>query len=108
MPKGGYREGSGRKKITENRLDIKLYMRVSEEEQLLIKEKANQNNISVAEYIRQAVLDKKKIWRNFLSSACIFKHIIIYWRRKWLILLYLLLSLPVSSYFIFSFIFQSI
>ncbi|WP_420921325.1 DUF6290 family protein [Brachyspira hyodysenteriae] len=58
MPKGGYREGSGRKKITENRLDIKLYMRVSEEEQLLIKEKANQNNISVAEYIRQAVLDK--------------------------------------------------
>ncbi|MCZ9931989.1 hypothetical protein OFQ52_14570 [Brachyspira hyodysenteriae] len=52
MPKGGYREGSGRKKITENRLDIKLYMRVSEEEQLLIKEKANKNNISVSEYIR--------------------------------------------------------
>ncbi|MCZ9840617.1 DUF6290 family protein [Brachyspira hyodysenteriae] len=61
MPKGGYREGSGRKKITENRLDIKLYMRVSEEEQLLIKEKANKNNISVSEYIRQAVLDKISI-----------------------------------------------
>ena len=58
MAKGGKREGAGRKKITENRLDIKLYMRVSEEEQLLIKEKANKNNISVSEYIRQAVLDK--------------------------------------------------
>ncbi|MDA0016459.1 DUF6290 family protein [Brachyspira hyodysenteriae] len=66
MPKGGYREGSGRKKITENRLDIKLYMRVSEEEQLLIKEKANQNNISVAEYIRQAVLDKKR-YNSFIN-----------------------------------------
>ncbi|MCZ9862157.1 DUF6290 family protein [Brachyspira hyodysenteriae] len=74
MPKGGYREGSGRKKITENRLDIKLYMRVSEEEQLLIKEKANQNNISVAEYIRQAVLDKKHthlLQNNILLSIAI-------------------------------------
>ncbi|MDA0041901.1 DUF6290 family protein [Brachyspira hyodysenteriae] len=46
------------KKLQKIGLILKLYMRVSEEEQLLIKEKANQNNISVAEYIRQAVLDK--------------------------------------------------
>ncbi|MCZ9880140.1 DUF6290 family protein [Brachyspira hyodysenteriae] len=43
-------------------------MRVSEEEQLLIKEKANQNNISVAEYIRQAVLDKILISFSLLFS----------------------------------------
>lgn len=58
MAKGGYSEGAGRKKIIENRLDIKLYMRVSEKEQKLIKEKASQSNMSTAEYIRQAVLDK--------------------------------------------------
>ena len=55
MAKGGYREGAGRKKIIENRLDIKLYMRVSEKEQKLIKEKASQSNMSTAEYIRNAV-----------------------------------------------------
>ena len=54
---GGSREGVGRKRITEDRLDIKLYMRVSEKEQLLIKEKAQQNNVSVSQYIRNAVLE---------------------------------------------------
>ena len=49
MAKGGYREGAGRKKIIENS---------SEKEQKLIKEKASQSNMSTAEYIRQAVLDK--------------------------------------------------
>lgn len=57
---GGKREGAGRKKIIENRLDIKLYMRVSEEEQLLIKEKAKQNNLSVSQYIREVVLNDLK------------------------------------------------
>ena len=56
--RGGARPNSGPKRKTEDRLDIKLYMRVSEKEKLLIKEKANKNNISVSEYIRQAVLDK--------------------------------------------------
>ena len=58
MAKGGYREGAGRKRITVNRLDIKVYCRLSEKENGVLKEKAAQNNISVAEYIRQAVLDK--------------------------------------------------
>ena len=53
---GGKREGAGRKRITEDRLDIKLYIRVSEKEQILIKEKAEKNNISVSQYIRYAVL----------------------------------------------------
>ena len=58
---GGAREGSGRKRITEDRLDIKLYMRVSEKEQLLIKEKAEQNKVSVSQYIRDAVLKELNI-----------------------------------------------
>ncbi|WP_300742902.1 hypothetical protein [uncultured Brachyspira sp.] len=53
---GGAREGAGRKRITGDRLDIKLYIRVSEKEQILIKEKAEKNNISVSQYIRYAVL----------------------------------------------------
>ncbi|WP_295154858.1 DUF6290 family protein [uncultured Brachyspira sp.] len=58
---GGARKGAGRKKITEDRLDIKLYMRVSEKEQLLIKEKAKENNVSVSQYIRNAVLKELNI-----------------------------------------------
>ena len=41
---GGARANSGPKRKTEDRLDIKLYMRVSEKEQLLIKEKAEQKS----------------------------------------------------------------
>ena len=58
---GGARANSGPKRITEDRLDIKLYMRVSEKEQLLIKEKAEQNNVSVSQYIRDAVLKELNI-----------------------------------------------
>ncbi|WP_300747685.1 DUF6290 family protein [uncultured Brachyspira sp.] len=58
---GGAREGAGRKRIIEDRLDIKLYMRVSEKEQLLIKEKAEQKNVSVSQYIRDAVLKELNI-----------------------------------------------
>ncbi|MCZ9920423.1 DUF6290 family protein [Brachyspira hyodysenteriae] len=58
---GGAREGAGRKRIIEDRLDIKLYMRVSEKEQLLIKEKAEQNNVSVSQYIRDAVLKELNV-----------------------------------------------
>ena len=36
-------------------------MRVSEKEQLLIKEKAEQNNVSVSQYIRDAVLKELNI-----------------------------------------------
>ena len=39
MAKGGYREGAGRKRITVNRLDIKVYCRLSEKENGLLKEK---------------------------------------------------------------------
>ena len=49
---GGARANSGPKRKTEDRLDIKLYMRVSEKEQLLIKEKAEQNNVSVSQQNR--------------------------------------------------------
>lgn len=55
---GGARKGAGRKKIVENRLDIKVYCRLSDNENNLLKEKAKEKNISVAEYIRQAVISK--------------------------------------------------
>ncbi|MDA0079284.1 DUF6290 family protein [Brachyspira hyodysenteriae] len=55
------RELWDRKRKTEDRLDIKLYMRVSEKEQLLIKEKAEQNNVSVSQYIRDAVLKELNV-----------------------------------------------
>ncbi|AFR71308.1 DUF6290 family protein [Brachyspira pilosicoli] len=58
---GGAREGAGRKRITNNRLDIKLYIRVSEKEQSLIKEKAEKNNVSVSQYIRDIVLKELNI-----------------------------------------------
>ena len=58
---GGARANSGPKRKTEDRLDIKLYMRVSEKEQLLIKEKAEQNNVSVSQYIRDTVLKELNI-----------------------------------------------
>ena len=58
---GGFRPGSGRKRLTEDRLDIKLYMRVSEKEQTLIKEKAQKENISVSQYIRNVVLKELQI-----------------------------------------------
>ena len=61
MSKGGYREGAGRKRIINNRLDIKLYMRVSEKEQALIKERAEKNKVSVSQYIRDAVLKELNI-----------------------------------------------
>lgn len=53
---GGARPNSGPKRKTADRLDIKLYMRVSEKEQQLIKEAAMKNNESVSQYIRLAVL----------------------------------------------------
>ena len=58
---GGARANSGPKRKTEDRLDIKLYMRVSEKEEALIKEKAEQNNVSVSQYIRDAVLKELNI-----------------------------------------------
>lgn len=58
---GGARANSGPKRKTEDRLDIKLYMRVSEKEQLLIKEKAKENNVSVSQYIRNTVLKELNI-----------------------------------------------
>lgn len=61
MSKGGVRKGAGRKRITDNRLDIKLYIRVSEKEQVLIKERAEKNNVSVSQYIRDAVLKELNI-----------------------------------------------
>ena len=61
MSKGGARAGAGRKRITDNRLDIKLYIRVSEKEQALIKERAEKNKVSVSQYIRDAVLKELNI-----------------------------------------------
>ena len=55
---GGARKGAGRKKIIENRLDIKVYCRLSDSENNLLKEKAKEKNISVSEYIRKAVISK--------------------------------------------------
>ena len=59
---GGARANSGPKRKTEDRLDIKLYMRASEKEQILIKEKAQKENISVSQYIRNAVLKVLQIY----------------------------------------------
>ena len=58
---GGERPNSGPKRKTEDRLDIKIYMRASEKEQQLIKENAEKKNISVAQYIREAVLKELNI-----------------------------------------------
>ncbi len=58
---GGARPNSGPKRKTEDRLDIKIYMRASEKEQQLIKENAEKKNISVAQYIREAVLKELNI-----------------------------------------------
>lgn len=56
MAKGGAREGAGRKRKTEDRLDIKVYCRLIDKEMSLLKEKAKNSNISVSQYIRNAVL----------------------------------------------------
>lgn len=57
---GGRREGAGRKPVAEYPLTVRTYCRVSEDEYTKIEECAKANGVTVATFIRLAVLEKVK------------------------------------------------